>query len=138
MKTFATALIATFVLGGAAQEWPKEVSIGDTWYTGTGCPKNSVSTTVSAEKDVVTFGFDKFSASIGPKGGRSEKKSCQLRVALEHTVNYQLAVTQTTYHGYSRLDDGVKADFESEFFFKEDEGDSTKHVRPRSGTVRNG
>jgi Domain of unknown function (DUF4360) len=50
-------------------------------------------------------------------------------VGLSYTAGYQLAVHQTTYHGYTRLDDGVNADFESEFYFKEDAGDSNKHVR---------
>jgi hypothetical protein len=52
-----------------------------------------------------------------------------LRVGLGYTVGYQLSVLQTNYHGYTRLDDGVNADFESEFFFKEHAGDTNKHVR---------
>jgi hypothetical protein len=128
--TMKTLIIAVLSLGVCAQEWPKEATIRETSYSGTGCPQNSVSSTISDARDIVTFGFDKFQAIIGPKAKSTEtKKSCQLRVGLSYTTGYQLAVLQTTYHGYTRLDDGVNADFESEFYFKEDAGDSNKHVR---------
>jgi hypothetical protein len=128
--TMKTLIIAVLSLGVCAQELPKEASIRETSYSGTGCPQNSVSSTISVARDIVTFGFDKFQAIIGPKAKRTEtKKSCQLRVGLSYTTGYQLAVLQTTYHGYTRLDDGVNADFESEFYFTEDAGDSNKHVR---------
>jgi hypothetical protein len=129
MKTLTTAVVVTLALVVAGQG-PKVATIRDTSYSGSGCPQNSVSSTISEAKDIVTFGFDKFQAIIGPKAKSTEtKKACTLQVGLSYTVGYQLAVLQTTYHGYARLDDGVNADFESEFFFKKDAGDSNKHVR---------
>jgi hypothetical protein len=99
---------------------PQQVTIEKTGYSGNGCPAGSVSTLISPDKTVVTFGFDTFQATIGPGTQPSEKqKNCQLHLGLRYPAGYQLSIMTATYHGYVRLDPGVTANFISSYYFSQ-------------------
>ena len=112
----SSALIARDSL---AEIPPKEtVKIAGTSYSGSGCPKGSVSTILSDDRTVVTFGFDKFQALIGPRAKPADaSKNCEIKMQLRYPNEYQLSIVRATYHGYIRLDDGVTAQFLSSYFW---------------------
>jgi Domain of unknown function (DUF4360) len=94
------------------------VAIAATSYSGSGCPKGSVSSILSDDRTVVTFGFDKFQALIGPKAKSSDSsKNCEIKLGLSYPSEFQLSIVRATYHGYIRLDDGVTAKFLSNYFW---------------------
>jgi hypothetical protein len=100
---------------------PNQVTIEKTGYSGNGCPQGTVSTLISDDHTVVTFGFDSFQAAIGPSVNPNNKqKNCQIHLGLRYPSGYQLNVLQATYHGYVRLDPGVNANFISSYYFSQD------------------
>jgi Domain of unknown function (DUF4360) len=95
------------------------VKISATSYSGTGCPQGSVSSILSDAKDLVTFGFDSFQATIGPNSPAGDsRKNCNLVLQLIYQDGYQMAVAETVYHGYTRLDDGINAKFTTDYDYK--------------------
>jgi hypothetical protein len=95
------------------------ITIGAITYSGTGCPLNSVSSILSEDKTLVTFGFDSFQATIGPTSAPGDsRKNCNIVLQLLFQNGFQLAIAETVYHGYTRLDDGVNAKFTTEYDYK--------------------
>lgn len=108
-----------FVPAGEEQA-PTQVTIEKTGYSGNGCPAGTVSTLLSPDKTVVTFGFDVFQAVLGPNAPAADKqKNCQLHLGLRYPGGYQMSIMQATYHGYVRLDPGVTANFISSYYFSQ-------------------
>lgn len=103
-----------------ARQKPGDVTIQSSRYSGNGCPQGSVSSIISPDRTVITFGFDSFQAYIGPNANQGDKqKNCQLHLDLRYPGGYQMSVMQATYHGYVRLDAGVTASFYSTYFFSQ-------------------
>jgi len=102
---------------------PGQVVIDGTAYSGNGCPQGSVSTLLSPDRSVVTFGFDSFQAAIGPRANPNDKqKNCQLHLNLRYPNGFQLSIMTATYHGWVRLDPGVSANFISSYYFSQNAG----------------
>jgi len=108
------------IIPTSAADVPQQVTIDKTSYSGNGCPAGSVSTLISPDKTVVTFGFDVFQATIGPGADpASKQKNCQLHLGLKYPAGYQMSIMTATYHGYVRLDQGVVANFISSYYFSQ-------------------
>lgn len=92
------------------------IQIGEISYSGTGCPQGSATFILSDAKDIVTFGFDKFQATIGPSSPPGDsRKNCNIKMQLKYSDGFQMAIAETVYHGYTRLDDGVNAKFTTDY-----------------------
>jgi Domain of unknown function (DUF4360) len=108
------------------------VTIGDITYRGSGCPPNSVSSILSDSKDLVTFGFDNFQASLGPDVPRQDnRKDCDLRMRLSYAAGYQITIVNTIYHGYTRLDNGVNAKFTTDYDFGTNKGKKGRDMQEK-------
>src|SRR5690349_9238242 len=84
---------------------PKDIQIVNASFSGSGCPQGSVSTTISPDRTVITFGFDKFQTYIGPGLPISERtKNCALHLSLKYPGGFQFSVVDSTYHGYAQLE----------------------------------
>jgi hypothetical protein len=125
MKLLAFSLLSAYAAASpieavAAADVPTKVTIGSSTYSGNGCPQGSVSTILSDDRTVVTFGFDSFQAFIGPKSAQADKsKNCAIHINLNYPPGFQMSVMQATYHGYVRLDDGVSAQLYTSYFFSQ-------------------
>ena len=105
---------------------PDQIQIADVAFSGNGCPQGSVSTTISPDRTVVTFGFDEFQTYIGPGYNLGDKsKNCQLHLSLTYPGGYQFAVLDSTYHGFAQLDAGVNGTFYSSYYFSQDASATT-------------
>ncbi|KAL0937098.1 uncharacterized protein CTRU02_206829 [Colletotrichum truncatum] len=105
---------------------PKEIQIVSASFSGSGCPQGSVSTTISPDRTVITFGFDRFQTYIGPGLPVAERtKNCALHLSLKYPGGFQFAVVESTYHGYAQLEEGVTGAFFSTYFFSQDAGSTT-------------
>jgi len=133
MKAF-TALFLPFLAAAvpltteATAEVPaaNQVTIVSASTSGNGCPQGTVSTTISTDRTVVTFGFDGFQTYIGPGTKTSDRtKNCQIFLNLKYPGGFTFAVLQATYHGYAQLDTGVTGTFLSTYFFSQDASKST-------------
>lgn len=100
---------------------PNDIQVSSVSFSGSGCPQGSVSTSISTDRTVVTFGFDKFQTFIGPGYDLGDKtKNCQLHLNLKYPGGFQFAVLDSTYHGFAQLDSGVTGKFFSTYYFSQD------------------
>lgn len=105
---------------------PNSITIVGVDFSGSGCPRNSVSSSISLDGTVVTFGFDKFQTFIGPGYDLGDKtKNCQLHLNLKYPGGFQFAVVDSTYHGFAQLDAGVTGTFYSTYYFSQDASATT-------------
>ncbi|TVY84976.1 putative secreted protein [Lachnellula suecica] len=99
---------------------PGTINITSSSTSGNGCPQGTVSTSLSPDMQVVTFGFDSFQTYIGPTAAQADKsKACQIHLDLQYPGGFQYAVVDAVYHGYARLDAGVTGTFLSTYFFSQ-------------------
>jgi hypothetical protein len=118
MKLTSLALLAAAV----AADVPDRIQIRSATYSGSGCKQGTVSTTISPDRSVITFGFDEFQATIGGANQQDQQKNCQIHLDLTYPSGFQMSVLDATYHGYARLDSGVRANFISSYYFSQDAG----------------
>jgi hypothetical protein len=104
---------------------PDKITFTSATFSGNGCPQNTVSTSISPDKTVVTFGFDAFQAYIGPGTSIQDRtKNCQLHLNVKYPKGYNFAVLSSTYHGFALLEAGVDADFFSTYYYSEKAADT--------------
>ncbi|CAI4211247.1 unnamed protein product [Parascedosporium putredinis] len=105
---------------------PTDIQIISATWSGNGCPSNSVSTSISPDRTVITFGFDAFQTYIGPGVSVQENnKNCALHLNLKYPGGFQFAVVDSTYHGFALLEEGVTGSFFSTYFFSQDASATT-------------
>jgi hypothetical protein len=127
----ALALASPIGPGAVTDGWsdqpdPKDIQIQSVSFSGNGCPQGTVSTSISPDKTVVTFGFDGFQTYIGPGVSPTLKtKNCQLHLNLKYPGGFQFSVVDSTYHGYAQLEKGVTGTFYSTYYFSQDASATT-------------
>jgi hypothetical protein len=88
--------------------------------SGTGCPQNEVSISISDDRTAVTLGFDEFNTYIGPGVAASQNdKNCSIHLSVRYPSGYTFAVLDATYHGYAQLDPGVTGNISSVYKFED-------------------
>jgi hypothetical protein len=123
MKSGISTVLLLAAAVTAQQPAKASVAIGQISYRGSGCPQGSVSSILSDDKSLVTFGFDKFQVVFGPQVPRTDsRKNCDLTLSLDYAPGYQLTIVNTVYHGYTRLDNGVNAKFTTDYDFGTNKG----------------
>ncbi|KAI0161965.1 hypothetical protein GGR57DRAFT_307682 [Xylariaceae sp. FL1272] len=110
---------------GTAPE-PTEIAIVSVSASGNGCPQGTVTTDLSPDRSLVTFGFDAFQTYIGPGTSIADRtKNCQLHLNLKYPGGFQYSVVESTYHGYAQLEKGVTGTFYSTYYFSQDAAATT-------------
>ncbi|KAK4237878.1 hypothetical protein C8A03DRAFT_44292 [Achaetomium macrosporum] len=105
---------------------PSDIQIVAATFSGNGCPQGTVSTNISPDKTVITFGFDEFQTYIGPGISPTQKsKNCQLHLSLKYPGGFQFSILESTYHGYAQLEPGVTGTFYSTYYFSQDASATT-------------
>ncbi|KAI0874016.1 hypothetical protein GGS24DRAFT_362196 [Hypoxylon argillaceum] len=139
ISLFGAALVAAnpLVLPGAGSGTapdPTTIQITSVSASGNGCPQGTVSTELSPDRQVVTFGFDAFQTYIGPGTSVADRtKNCQLHLNLKYPGGFQFAVVESTYHGYAQLEKGVTGTFYSTYYFSQSPADTTTTQTSISG-----
>lgn len=131
---------------GSAGPDPSLITIASASFSGNGCPQGTVSTSISSDKTIITFGFDAFQTYIGPGTSTPQSsypppsscyvltrrsavadrsKNCQLHLTLNYPGGFQYAVLDSTYHGYAQMDAGVTSSFLSTYYFSQDASATT-------------
>ncbi|KAI1077441.1 hypothetical protein F5B20DRAFT_260700 [Whalleya microplaca] len=104
----------------------EEIQIVSASASGNGCPQGTVTTDLSTDRTVITFGFDAFQVYIGPGTKASDKtKNCQLHLNLKYPGGFQFAIVESTYHGYAQLEEKVTGTFYSTYYFSQDAAATT-------------
>ncbi|KAI0848398.1 hypothetical protein F5Y00DRAFT_262490 [Daldinia vernicosa] len=114
------------IIGGTDTPKPDEISIISASASGNGCPQGTVTSDLSADRNVITFGFDAFQVYTGPGTTPADKsKNCQLHLNLKYPGGFQFAIVESTYHGYAQLETGVTGTFYSTYYFSQDAAATT-------------
>lgn len=129
----AIALLLPALVAATPIEWEhddkpdeKLIRIVGASTSGNGCPQGTVTTSLSPDGTVITFGFDAFQTYIGPGTVPADwTKNCQLHLNLQYPGGFQFSVVESTYHGYAQLDEGVTGTFLSTYYFSQDAGSTT-------------
>ncbi|KAL2105381.1 hypothetical protein VUR80DRAFT_8467 [Thermomyces stellatus] len=118
---FLTSLLVLPALALATKPKPEEISIKAVTHSGNGCPQGSTATSINEDRTVLTVGFDRFQTYIGPGTSFADRsKNCQLHITLEYPSGFSFAVVDSVYHGFALLEEGVRGDFLSTYFFSSD------------------
>ncbi|KAK8061990.1 hypothetical protein PG994_008356 [Apiospora phragmitis] len=133
MRSYAAVLLPFLaaanpigIIGDGDLPSPDSIQIVSTSYSGNGCPQGSVTTDISPDKTVITFGMDAFQTYIGPDYKLADKtKNCQLHLNLKYPGGFQYAMVDSTYHGFAQLDTGVTGMFLSTYYFSQDASATT-------------
>jgi len=99
---------------------PKDsVKIVGVTYGGTGCKDGTVGVHLSQDYESLTMMYDEYIAQVGPGIANQEKrKFCHIVMELDHPAGFSYALVKLTYKGYVDLDDGVKAEQKSTYYFQ--------------------
>ncbi|MDE1461975.1 DUF4360 domain-containing protein [Spartinivicinus poritis] len=103
-----------------------QVKVKGIIYGGSGCPQNSIATSVA--KSGLNFGisFDNYVAGIGDGFARHDKrKNCELRVELAVPSGYSYSIVDANYRGYADLDSGINGTFVSRYHFQGELSEAT-------------
>ncbi|EMR63777.1 putative secreted protein [Eutypa lata UCREL1] len=133
MRSAVLALLAPALIAATPIEFETGKPDGDliriisASTSGNGCPQGTVTTDLSPDGTVVTFGFDAFQTYIGPGTSVADRsKNCQLHLNLQYPGGFQFSVVEATYHGYAQLETGVTGTFLSTYYFSQDAGATYK------------
>ncbi|KAK8122949.1 hypothetical protein PG984_011619 [Apiospora sp. TS-2023a] len=114
------------IIGDGDLPDPDSIQIISASSSGNGCPQGSITTNISPDRTVITFGFDAFQTYIGPGTNVSDRtKNCQLHLNLKYPGGFQYALVDSTYHGYAQLEKGVTGTFLSTYYFSQDASATT-------------
>ncbi len=113
-RSLMTLAVVGLTSAALAQEVPgpnpSEIYIRDIYYSGTGCPSQTVQGMVSADGTVFTLTYEQFIAMQGPNWDRlARRKSCNLTVDLHAPQGYSYSIFNLNTLGYVDLDDGTSA-----------------------------
>jgi len=88
---------------------PDDIQLQAVTNTGNGCPSHTLTTGLSPDKTLVTYGFDSMRAAIGPGVSLLEKrKMCYLQTSLEsRSQAASFTIATITYMVQAILDPGV-------------------------------
>lgn len=111
-------LLALSPLASAADPSPlHNVTMTVVVTNGSGCPKGTVSSTLSKDGTVATFGIDAHETYFGPSYPPSQKvKDCIINLQFDFPLGFFPEILDSTYHGSARLAAGMEAIVDSKFY----------------------
>lgn len=97
-----------------------QVYITDFTYAGSGCPPGSIAQARITDWTDVTITFDQYAARIGPGVPITENsKNCDFNISLHSPLGFRFSVYETSYSGFTDLQDKVQATQQSDFWLVE-------------------
>jgi hypothetical protein len=119
-------LAAAILLGSTAYSaHADDISLGTPGYGGTGCPANSVSTTLSPDGKALSLLFDGYIAQAGGDTGKGfDRKACNVAIPVHVPQGRSVSVLAVDYRGFNQLPRGARSRFNVEYFFAGSRGPS--------------
>jgi hypothetical protein len=111
-------LLALSPLASAADVSPLyNVTMTVVMSNGRGCPDGTVSSALSEDGTVATFGFDAHETYFGPSYPPSRKvQDCIVNLQFDFPLGFRYIFVDSTYHGSARLAPGMEATVDSKFY----------------------
>ena len=110
LMTLAVVGLTSTALAQEVKPDPAQIYIRDIYYSGSGCPSNSLQGMISSDGTVFTATYEQFIAKQGPNWDRLDRrKSCNLTVDLHAPQGYAFALFNLNTLGFVDLDAGTAA-----------------------------
>ncbi|KAH6616314.1 hypothetical protein C7974DRAFT_379246 [Boeremia exigua] len=94
------------------------IEIQNVTYGGTGCPSNTVASSISDDRTTLTLAFNAYTVQSGPAVPASERrKFCQLALNLRYPGGLQYSLLGADYRGYASLEAGVQGRAVGSYYF---------------------
>ena len=117
------ALLTAFAL---ATPSPSDVKINSIAYGGTGCPQGSVAAVFNQDRSQVTFLYDEFIASAGPKIPTPEaRRFCQIAADIQVPQGWSFSLATVDYRGYADLPSGGVGSQTASYYFQSSTQETT-------------
>ncbi|HYX39017.1 MAG TPA: DUF4360 domain-containing protein [Oligoflexus sp.] len=98
---------------------PSYVGITMVSVNGSGCPKDSVQTNIAKDRLSFSLNFWDYLAEVKPGSTpSSQRKFCQISVDLDVPTGWRFAVAGFDYRGYIKLDEGIEAAHNTEYYIQ--------------------
>lgn len=95
-----------------------QVSLGQPAYGGTGCPAGSASAALTDDGSILSILFDQYTAEAGNTTGRRiDRKNCSLRIPINVSQGYQVALLAFDYRGFAAVPNGGSAIFDASYSY---------------------
>lgn len=96
---------------------PRGLFFAEVRASGSGCPRNSVSTRISSDGQVFTTTFSAYETSITPNNVTAYR-DCELSIRLRSPQGRAFCVQMFSYGGYASLDRGVRGRQTADYAFE--------------------
>lgn len=101
-KLFTQAVIFCMLVSDGVSAMQPNIKVSDIRYAGTGCPRGSVSVSMTPNKGAINAVFDHFFASFGGKPNQKVKR-CKLSMNLHVPGNKRVRLRQIRFRGFIDL-----------------------------------
>ncbi|WP_433262182.1 DUF4360 domain-containing protein [Actinosynnema sp. CS-041913] len=120
----AAALASSAIIfppGGAPSDVPPPgvIYVDVVTVNGSGCPKGSVATVVSDDRQAFTVTYSKYIAKVGPGTTATDfRKNCQLALDVKVPQGFTYGIAKIDYRGYAKLDRGITGVQKANYYFQ--------------------
>lgn len=90
------------------------IQITSATYQGSGCPPDTIVTSISSDGVTASLSLEALSVSVGPNSGASQE-TCQVAIAVRYPIGCTSSVTEVTFHGYGQVDDGITGSLTAQY-----------------------
>ncbi len=119
--TKITLLIAlnllTMAQTNAVVDNTNKTDLGTYSYSGSACPKKSVSISINDTKDVISVTFKNYIAQSSGKSKKSLRKKCNILIPIQVKKGWSVSLISTDYTGKLTLPSGTEASFTNVYSF---------------------
>ena len=122
-NTLIQGVCCCALLSTGASAMQPSIKIYDINYAGSGCPKGSVSVSMTPNKGAINAVFDRFYASLSKKQGQQVKR-CKLSMSIQVPKNKRVRSRQVRFRGFYELPANAYTKFVRNYRF----GSKTKQI----------
>lgn len=98
-----------------------DVYLGQPVVRGSGCPRGTVSATLSPDKKTLSILFDRWQAITSPQQ-LFVRKSCNVAIPVHVPSGFSVSLFKYDYRGYAYVPQGGRGNFRVEYFFAGSQG----------------
>ena len=93
-----------------------QISLGQPAYGGTGCPAGSASATLTDDGSILSILFDQF-VTEASAARRIDRKNCSLRIPVNVSNGYQVALIAFDYRGFAAIPYGASGVLDASYSY---------------------
>ncbi|HHL19575.1 MAG TPA: DUF4360 domain-containing protein [Thiothrix sp.] len=112
-----TLNLLTMTQTNAVVDSANKTDLGTSSYSGSACPKKSVSISINDTKDMISVTFKNYIAQSSGKSKKSLRKKCNILIPIQVKKGWSVSLIDTNYTGKLTLPTGAEASFTNVYSF---------------------